>query len=70
PAAARGGAGGGRAPGGPPRDRGYWTAFGVTVLCVTATRAMIQWGLAGGTIETANPMVGRWEKTVERALRA
>ncbi|MBL7551622.1 phosphotransferase family protein [Frankia sp. AgB1.9] len=59
-----------RVTGRPARDRGYWTAFGVTVLCVTATRAMIQWGLAGGTIETANPMVGRWEKTVERALRA
>jgi aminoglycoside phosphotransferase (APT) family kinase protein len=58
-----------RVTGRPAQDRAYWTAFGATVLCVTATRAMIQWGLADRTIETANPMVSRWERCVERAAR-
>jgi aminoglycoside phosphotransferase (APT) family kinase protein len=58
-----------RATGRPATDRAYWTAFGVTVLCVTASRAMILWGLADETIETANPMVARWESCVEQAAR-
>jgi aminoglycoside phosphotransferase (APT) family kinase protein len=48
-------------------QRDYWTAFGATVLVVTATRAMIQWGLAGPSVESANPLVGAWEAAVELA---
>jgi aminoglycoside phosphotransferase (APT) family kinase protein len=47
--------------------RDYWTAFAVGVLSVTATRAMIQWGLSGQTIESDNPFVARWERAVQRA---
>jgi aminoglycoside phosphotransferase (APT) family kinase protein len=49
------------------RQRDYWTAFGAMVLVITATRAMIQWGLAGSDIETDNPLVAVWEGLVERA---
>ncbi|WP_076821906.1 phosphotransferase family protein [Pseudofrankia asymbiotica] len=59
-----------RATGRPADGLAYWTAFGVTILCVTATRAMIQWGLADQGIESANPMVARWEACVERAAHA
>ncbi|WP_241841583.1 phosphotransferase family protein [Pseudofrankia sp. BMG5.36] len=59
-----------RATGRPVDNPAYWTAFGVTILCVTATRAMIQWGLANQGIESANPMVARWEACVERATHA
>jgi aminoglycoside phosphotransferase (APT) family kinase protein len=47
--------------------RDYWTAFGATVLGVTATRAMIQWGMAGTDLESVNPVVAAWESAVERA---
>jgi aminoglycoside phosphotransferase (APT) family kinase protein len=46
------------------KDRGYWMAFGATILCVTATRAMIQWGLAGDDIESTNPVVSVWESLI------
>ncbi|WP_007509101.1 phosphotransferase family protein [Pseudofrankia saprophytica] len=59
-----------RATGRAVDDPAYWTAFGVTILCVTATRAMIQWGLADEGIESANPLVARWEACVERATHA
>jgi aminoglycoside phosphotransferase (APT) family kinase protein len=47
-------------------DREFWTAFGATVLCVTATRAMIQWGLSGPTVESDNSIVSAWEAAIER----
>ncbi len=40
------------------------------ILCVTATRAMIQWGLAGPDVESVNPVIESWESTVERAANA
>jgi aminoglycoside phosphotransferase (APT) family kinase protein len=46
--------------------RDYWTAFAVGVLTVTVTRAMIQWGLSGQTVESDNPYVARWEQAVQR----
>jgi aminoglycoside phosphotransferase (APT) family kinase protein len=48
-------------------DRDYWTAFGATVLGITATRAMIQWGLAGPSVEDSNPVVAAWESALARA---
>jgi aminoglycoside phosphotransferase (APT) family kinase protein len=48
-------------------DRDYWTAFGVTILSITATRAMIQWGLSGASVESDNPVVAEWEAIVEQA---
>jgi aminoglycoside phosphotransferase (APT) family kinase protein len=48
-------------------DRDYWTAFGVTILSITASRAMIQWGLSGASVESDNPVVAAWEATVEQA---
>ncbi len=46
----------------------YWTAFAATILCVTATRAMIQWEVAAvADVEAVNPVVAEWEVTVERA---
>jgi aminoglycoside phosphotransferase (APT) family kinase protein len=48
-------------------DRAYWTAFGAMVLGITATRAMVQWGLAGPDLEATNPLVAAWEDLVERA---
>ena len=49
------------------RDRDYWTAFGAMVIVVTATRAMVQWGLAGPNLESDNPLVGAWEAVVDEA---
>lgn len=46
-------------------DREYWTAFGAMVLCVTATRAMFQWGFGGPNIENDNPVVPAWEAAIE-----
>jgi aminoglycoside phosphotransferase (APT) family kinase protein len=57
-----------RATGRDARDRDYWMAFGAMVLCVTATRAMLQWGLADATVETDNPLVTAWEHAVQRAI--
>jgi aminoglycoside phosphotransferase (APT) family kinase protein len=56
-----------RATGRPVEHPAYWTAFGATIIAVTATRAMIQWGLSGPSIESDNPLVGAWERAVERA---
>jgi aminoglycoside phosphotransferase (APT) family kinase protein len=50
-------------------DPDYWTAFGATILCITATRAMIHWGLAGDDIEADNLIVPLWESAVDRAAR-
>ena len=41
----------------PVVDRAYWTAFGATVVAITATRAMIQWGLGGPNLEGDNVLV-------------
>lgn len=48
-------------------DRDYWTAFGAMMLSITATRAMIQWGLSGAAVESDNPVVAEWETTIETA---
>jgi len=48
-------------------DRAYWIAFGGMVLAITATRAMVQWGLAGPSIDDENPIVGAWAALVEEA---
>lgn len=48
-------------------DRAYWTAFGATVLCVTATRAMLQWGFSDTSVEADNTIVADWEDAVGRA---
>jgi aminoglycoside phosphotransferase (APT) family kinase protein len=55
------------ATGRPVTRREYWTAFAATILCVTATRAMIQWGMAGPSVEDSNPVVGAWERAVALA---
>jgi aminoglycoside phosphotransferase (APT) family kinase protein len=49
--------------------REYWTAFGMMIICITATRAMLQWGLAGDTVDSDNPMVGDWVGMIEEAAR-
>jgi aminoglycoside phosphotransferase (APT) family kinase protein len=51
----------------PVTNPAYWTAFGATILCITATRAMTQWGLAGDDPEGANPIVGAWETMIKAA---
>ena len=57
-----------RATGRAADDREYWTAFAAMILCVTATRAMLQWGLAAASVEADNPIVSAWEKAVQRAI--
>ena len=54
----------------PATQREYWTAFAATILCVTATRATIQWGLAGPSVEDCNLVVGAWERAVALAAAA
>jgi len=39
------------------------------VLVITASRALVQWGLAGPDLEASNPLVAAWEATVEQADR-
>ena len=56
-----------RATGRDVRDHEYWTAFGATVIVVTATRAMVLWGLAGPDVESDNPLVRAWEAAVDEA---
>ena len=56
-----------RATGRDVRDHEYWTAFGATVIVVTATRAMVLWGLSGPDVESDNPLVGAWEAAVDEA---
>jgi len=50
-------------------DCDYWTAFGATIIVVTATRAMVQWGVAHADVERSNLLVAAWEDAVERAAR-
>lgn len=47
--------------------RDYWTAFGATILCITATRAMLKWGMPVETIDNDNLVVEQWERLIERA---
>lgn len=47
--------------------RAYWEAFGATIIVVTATRAMLQWGLATDTVEELNPLVAAWESAIASA---
>lgn len=49
-------------------DRAYWTAFGATILVITATRAMVQWGLAGPSVEDTNPLIDAWEDALAVVL--
>jgi aminoglycoside phosphotransferase (APT) family kinase protein len=50
-------------------DVEYWSAFGAGVIVVTATRAMVQWGLADPFVEEVNTLVPAWESLVDRAAR-
>jgi aminoglycoside phosphotransferase (APT) family kinase protein len=56
-----------RATGRSIEHRDYWTAFGATIIVITATRAMIQWGMPRSSIETDNMLVTPWEAAVQRA---
>ena len=56
-----------RATGRALEHRAYWTAFGMMIICITATRAMVQWGLAGDTVDADNPMVAGWVAMIEDA---
>jgi len=47
--------------------RHYWTAFGAMVIVITASRAMVQWGLAGPSLDSDNPLVAVWEDLAARA---
>jgi aminoglycoside phosphotransferase (APT) family kinase protein len=59
-----------RATGRTVDHRGYWTAFSMMVICITATRAMVQWGFVGGdTVDRDNPMVGDWVAMIEEASK-
>jgi aminoglycoside phosphotransferase (APT) family kinase protein len=58
-----------RATGRTADHREYWTAFGATIIVVTATRAMIQWGLPVESVDTGNPLVDAWEAAVRRAAQ-
>ena len=42
-----------------------WTAFGAMVLCVTASRAMVQWGMGGPSLESDNPVVAAWQAAID-----
>ena len=48
-------------------NRAYWTAFGATTLCITGTRAMLQWGIPAESIDTDNLVVAEWESLIARA---
>lgn len=48
-------------------NRDYWTAFGATVLCITATRAMLKWGMPVETIDRDNLVVDEWERLAKSA---
>jgi aminoglycoside phosphotransferase (APT) family kinase protein len=50
-------------------DCDYWTAFGATIIVVTATRALVQWGVPLADVERTNLLVAAWEAAVERAAR-
>lgn len=50
-------------------DRAYWAAFGAMVICVTASRAMVQWGLTDGASfrESDNALVAAWDAAIGKA---
>jgi aminoglycoside phosphotransferase (APT) family kinase protein len=53
-------------------DRGYWTAFGATIIVVTATRAIVQWGgpdAAANYTEQQNALIDAWEAAIAGACR-
>jgi aminoglycoside phosphotransferase (APT) family kinase protein len=56
-----------RATGRALADLDYWMAFGAAVIVVTATRAMVQWGLVDPYLEDVNALVPLWERVVDRA---
>jgi aminoglycoside phosphotransferase (APT) family kinase protein len=58
-----------RVTGRPAVDRDYWTAFGAMIACVTATRARIQWGLAGPAADSRIPFLPQWESAITKAAR-
>ena len=58
-----------RASGRPLEHLAYWTAFSMTIICITATRAMLQWGMAGATVDTDNPMVTDWLALIDLAAK-
>jgi len=58
-----------RATGRPLEHLAYWTAFSMTIICITATRAMLQWGMAGATVDTDNPMVADWLALIDLASK-
>ncbi len=59
-----------RATGRPLAHLEYWTAFSMTIICITATRAMLQWGMAGATVDADNPMVADWLALIDLASRS
>jgi aminoglycoside phosphotransferase (APT) family kinase protein len=62
----------GAATGRPTADREYWTAFGATIIVVTATRAIVQWGgpdAAANYTEQQNALIDAWEAAIEGACR-
>ena len=62
----------GAATGRPTADRDYWTAFGATIIVVTATRAIVQWGgpdAAANFTEQQNTLIDAWEAAIEGACR-
>lgn len=58
-----------RATGRPLEHLGYWIAFSMTIICITATRAMLQWGMAGVNVDTDNPMVADWLALIDVASK-
>jgi aminoglycoside phosphotransferase (APT) family kinase protein len=50
-------------------DLDYWTAFGASIIVVTATRAAVMWGSADSFAEEQNALVPLWESVVDRAAR-
>jgi aminoglycoside phosphotransferase (APT) family kinase protein len=57
------------ATGRPATDRAFWTAFGATIIVITATRALVQWEVAPDDPEPANHLVTMWEALVTAAAR-
>jgi aminoglycoside phosphotransferase (APT) family kinase protein len=58
-----------RATGRPLEHLEYWTAFSMTIICITATRAMVQWGIAGDDVDLTNPMVADWHSLIDVASK-
>ena len=62
----------GAATGRPTADRGDWTVFGATIIVVTATRVIVQWGgpdAAARYTEQQNALIYVWEAAIEGACR-